>query len=69
VLADTFRLLPEHLDLFTAMVGGGGIGAIFGGAAAWALDKDLARGGILGGLVGVGYGILLAVLQSSGLYS
>jgi hypothetical protein len=69
LFAEALRLLPEHLDLFTAMVGGGGIGGIVGGLAAWMLDKDLARGGLLGGAVGVVYGIMLAVLQSSGLYS
>jgi hypothetical protein len=68
-LAVTFRVLPEQLDLFTGMVGGGGMGAIVGGAVAWAMGKDLAEGGILGGLVGIWYGALLVVLQASGLYS
>ena len=63
------RALPTQLDLFTAVVGGGGVGGIVGGAVAWLLDKDLARGGILGGVLGLILGALLAILQATGLYS
>jgi len=69
VTSAALRALPTQLDLFTAVVGGGGVGAIVGGAVAWLLDKDLAQGGILGGVPGMILGSLLAILQSSGLYS
>ncbi len=63
------RALPAQLDLFTAIVGGGGIGGIMGGAVAWLLEEDLAQGGIVGGVLGMTLGALLAILQSWGLYS
>jgi hypothetical protein len=63
------RALPAQLDLFTAVVGGGGVGGIVGGAVAWILGEDLAQGGILGGVLGMVFGALLAVMQSAGLYS
>ncbi|MGO9342261.1 MAG: hypothetical protein ACLP6E_07040 [Acidimicrobiales bacterium] len=63
------RALSAQLDLFTAVVGGGAVGGIVGGAVAWLLDKDLAQGGVLGGVLGMIFGALLAILQSSGLYS
>lgn len=46
------RALPTQLDLFTAVAGGGGVGVIMGGAAAWLLDEDLTQGGVLGGVLG-----------------
>jgi hypothetical protein len=69
VTSAALRALPTQLDLFTAVVGGLGVGGIVGGAVALLLDKDLAQGGILGGVLGMILGALLAILQSSGLYS
>jgi hypothetical protein len=69
VISAALRALPTQLDLFTAVVGGGGVGGIVGGAVAWLLDEDLAQGGILGGVLGMTLGALLAILQSGGLYS
>jgi hypothetical protein len=69
VTSAALRALPTQLDLFTAIVGGGGVGGVIGGAAAWLLDEDLAQGGILGGVLGMILGALLAILQSVGLYS
>ena len=34
-----------------------------------AVGQDLAQGGVLGGVLGMIFGALLAILQSSGLYS
>ncbi len=61
------RALPSQLDLFTAVAGGGGIGAIIGGAVAWMLNEDLAQGGTVGGILGMILGAMLAILQSKGL--
>jgi hypothetical protein len=69
VTSAALRALPTQLDLFTAVVGGGAVGGIVGGAVAWLLDKDLAQSGVLGGVLGMIFGALLAILQSSGLYS
>jgi hypothetical protein len=69
VTSAVLRALPTQLGLFTAVVGGGGVGGIVGGAVAWLLDEDLAQGGILGGVLGMTLGALLAILQSGGLYS
>jgi hypothetical protein len=56
LMAGTVRLLPEHLDLFTACDGCAGICGILGGAVAWALDEDIARGGLVGALLGFIFG-------------
>jgi hypothetical protein len=69
LMSAALRALPTQLDLFTAVVGGGGVGGIVGGAVAWLLDEDLAQGGILGGVLGMTLGVLLAILQSGDLYS
>jgi hypothetical protein len=63
------RLLPEHLDLFTACAGGAGIGGVLGGAAAVLADKDITRGGIVGGLIGIAFGAAAVILQASGVHS
>jgi len=39
----TLRALPTQLDLFTAVVGGGAVGGIVGGAVAWLLDRTWLR--------------------------
>jgi hypothetical protein len=63
------RLLPEHLDLFTACDGGAGIGGVFGGAVAALTGKDIAKGGIIGAVIGLVCGAVLALLQMSGVHS
>lgn len=61
---------PSHqLDLFTAVAGGGGVGGITGGGVAWLVDEDMTQGGVLGGVLGMTFGALLAILQAAGLYS
>jgi len=69
ITSAALRALPTQLDLFTAVVGGGGVGGIVGGTVAWLLEEDLAQGGVLGGVLGMILGALLAILQSGGLYS
>jgi hypothetical protein len=70
VLADhVLRLLPEHLDLFTACDGAAGIGGVFGGAIAMLRGKDIAKSGIVGAAIGLVFGVVLAILQLSGVHS
>ncbi len=65
---DTIHILPAHLDLFTACVGGAGIGGLFGGCVAWLTDKDIVKGGIVGGIAGLVVGAILAILQAYGVH-
>lgn len=59
------RLLPEHLDLFTACNGCAGIGVALGGGVAWLADEDIAKGGIIGAVMGMALGAILALVQGS----
>ena len=43
VTSAALRALPAQLDLFTAVVGGGAVGGIVGGAVAWLLDRTWLR--------------------------
>lgn len=63
------RLLPEHLDLFTACNGGAGLGGVIGGVIAALTGKDIAKGGITGAALGLLGGAGLAFLQAAGIHS
>jgi hypothetical protein len=63
------RLLPEHLDLFTACDGGAGIGGVLGGGIAMLAGEDIARGGIVGAAIGLVFGAVIAILQVFGIHS
>jgi hypothetical protein len=63
------RLLPEHLDLFTACDGCAGICGVLGGVVAWALDEDIARGGLIGALLGFVFGVIVTFAQAQGVHS
>jgi hypothetical protein len=67
--AGVLRLLPEHLDLFTACEGGAGIGGVFGGAIAMLRGKDIAKGGIVGAAIELVLGAIPVLLQASGVHS
>ena len=67
--AGVLRLLPEHLDLFTACEGGAGVGGVFGGVIAMLRGKDIAKGGIVGATIGLVLGAVPVFLQASGVHS
>jgi hypothetical protein len=67
--AGVLRLLPEHLDLFTACDGGAGVGGVFGGAVAMLAGEDIAKGGIVGAAIGLVLGAVPVLLQASGVHS
>jgi len=66
--AGVLRLLPEHPDLFTACDGCAGIGGVLGGGIAALADKDIATGGIVGGLFGLVLGAGAVILQALGIH-
>jgi hypothetical protein len=57
-------VLPEHLDLFTGANGGIGIGGVLGGGVAALTDRDIARGGLVGGSIGLVLGAAAAAAQA-----
>jgi hypothetical protein len=57
-------VLPEHLDLFTGANGGIGIGGVIGGLTAVIWKKDIAKGGLVGGSIGLVLGAVAAGVQS-----
>ncbi len=63
------RLLPEHIDLFTACDGGAGIGGVLGGGIAMLAGKNIATGGIVGGIIGIASGSVVAILPALGIHS
>jgi hypothetical protein len=69
LVAGVVRLLPEHLDLFTACTGGAGIGGVLGGLIAVLMDEDIATWGVVGAALGLFFGAILAILQAPGIHS
>jgi hypothetical protein len=68
LLADALRVLPEQIDLFTICNGGAGLGGVIGGAYALWTGDDIAKGGVLGAVVGLAFGAVVAVLLAIGVY-
>ena len=62
------RLLPEHLDLFTACAGGAGIGGVLGGLIAVLADENIATYGVIGGAIGLVLGVVAVISQATGLH-
>lgn len=69
LMAGAVRLLPEHLDLFTACDGCSGVCGVLGGMIAMAAERDIAKGGTVGAMVGFALGVILALAQAPGVHS
>jgi hypothetical protein len=58
-------VLPEHLDVLSGANGGIGVGGVLGGGFAALTERDIAKGGLIGGSAGLVIGVALAGVQAA----
>jgi hypothetical protein len=53
----------------TAAVGCAGIGGVVGGVIAVVASEDIAKGGVIGAAIGLAFGVIVVLLQGTGVHS